>query len=193
MTGHDDVVYASLGRRLATFLLDLAVMTSMILLVAVCLRVLRAVGLWVPHVADVTPQEVWFALGPIAKMLVVITFVVSTGPFYFVLCEASAWQATFGKRLLNFYIADDGGRRISLARASGRWIIKWISNWFWVSLISILTIALTRERKAVHDYAVGTIAVRGRPVPGGALDPWRIIVGLGLPFVWMLGTFLATL
>ncbi len=193
MTGDDDVVYASLGRRLAAFLLDAAIMTSMILLVAVCLRVLRGVGLWMPNVAQATPEETWFALGAVAKMLVVITFVLSMGPVYFVLCEASAWQATFGKRLLNFYVADDGGRRISLGRASGRWIIKWMSTWFGGILISILTIALTRERKAIHDYGAGTISVRGRPVPGGVLEPWRIAAGLGLPLVWMLGTFLATL
>ena len=42
------------------------------------------------------------------------------GPIsYFILCEASTWQATFGKRLLRIYVTDDSRKRISIMRSLG--------------------------------------------------------------------------
>jgi uncharacterized RDD family membrane protein YckC len=193
LTGHDGRVYASLGRRVAAYVLDIAVATSVVILVGFVLMISRAVGVWIPAAADATPEETWHTLEFVPKLFVFFAFVLSMGPVYFTLCEASAWQATFGKRLLNIYVTDDGGTRITAARSLGRWIVKWISSWFLLILVSVITIAVTKERKGIHDLFANTLVLRGRPVQGGGLEPWRIAVGLGLPFVWLLGTFLATL
>jgi RDD family len=59
------------------------------------------------------------------------------------LWEASSWQATLGKRLLNIYVTDDNRQRISLGRSVGRWLARWICSWFGGNLISVITIAST--------------------------------------------------
>jgi hypothetical protein len=43
---------------------------------------------------------VWHGLKVGAKAAVIIGFIVSVGPIYLALLKASAWQASFGKRLL---------------------------------------------------------------------------------------------
>ena len=91
--------YASLGRRVAAHLLDVLVAFSVLLLVAIVMRVLGAFGFWMPDPGR-TPEQAWQALGMVAKMFVLVAFVLSMGPIYFMLWEASPWQATLGKRLL---------------------------------------------------------------------------------------------
>jgi uncharacterized RDD family membrane protein YckC len=183
-------LYASLGRRLAAYLLDLVIATSVVFLVGPCLRIFRAVGVWVPAGAGATPSEIYNALGFVPKLFVVFAFVLSTGPVYFALCEASAWQATFGKRFLNVYVTDDDGKRISTARSFGREIVKSIFLFPILFLINVIAIAWSKNGKCLYDSAAKTLVLRGRPMPGGAIEPWRIAAGLGLPFVWILGTFL---
>jgi uncharacterized RDD family membrane protein YckC len=182
--------YASLGRRIAAHLLDVLVAFSVLLVAAILMRGLRAFGFWVPDPGR-TPEQAWQGLGIIAKMSILVAFVLSTGPIYFMLWEASPWQATLGKRLLNIYVTDDNRQRISLGRSVGRWLARWVCSWFGGNLISMITIASTGNRKAIHDFLGQTVVLRGRPP--GSLEPWRIAAGFVLPAVWLLGTLLATL
>jgi uncharacterized RDD family membrane protein YckC len=183
--------YASLGRRLAAHLFDILIAFSVLILTGIVMRILRAVGLWMP--SGQAPEQTWQALGPAAKCSIVLSFVLSMGPIYFVLWEASPWQATFGKRLLNIYVTSANRTRISLPRAVGRWCARWVCGWFGGDLISAITIASTGNKKAIHDFLADTLVLSGRPVLGGSLEPWRIASSFGIPFVWLLGTFLATL
>jgi uncharacterized RDD family membrane protein YckC len=202
MTDGDGTSYASLGRRLAAWLLDSAILLLILFLVFIAMRLLRAVGAWAPGVGawaprgvgePVEPWELWKALGFHAKVLVIFAYVLSLGPVYFVLFESSPRQATFGKQLMNIYVTSDEGKRISSGRAVSRWVAKFVLTYFGLSLISLLTIAATKERKGLHDFTAKTLVKRGQLISGGALEPWRIVVAIGVPFVWMVGTFLATI
>ncbi len=132
-------------------------------------------------------------LGVVAKLCIIFGFVLSMGPIYFILCEASAWQATFGKRLLKIYVTDDGRKRISIMRSLGRWLTRWFCGWFGGNFLSLITIAVTGNRKAIHDFLGGTLVLQGRPPDEGPLEPWRIAAAFGFPFVWLMGTFMATM
>jgi len=193
MTDSAGASYASLGRRLAAWLLDSAILLFVLLLVAVAMKLFQVVGAWAPAGTGVSPEETWKALGFTAKLFVMFTFVLSLGPLYFVLFEASSRQATFGKQLLSIYVTSDDGKRISIGRGVGRWVAKFVFSWFGIVLVSVITIATTKERKGLHDFAAKTLVLRGRPIPGGAFEPWRIAAALGFPFLWILGTFLATI
>ena len=192
MTDPDSELYASFGRRLAAWLLDWAILSLLLLLVGMTLRIVRVVGAWVPAGAGMAPQETWRALGFDAKLLVIFAYVLSLGPVYFALYEASSRQATFGKQLLNIYVTSDDRKRISIGRAVGRWAAKYMLAWFgWV--VSVIMIVGSKERKGLHDAVAKTVVLRGRPVPGGPFEPWRIAASFALPFVLMLGIFLVTM
>ena len=186
-------LYAGLIRRLTAHLLDVLITFSVVLFVALTLRVVRPFGLWIPVGPELPPEQIWGTMGVTAKLFIVLAFVLSSGPVYFMLWEASPWQATFGKRLLHIYVTDDQGERISLAHSIRRWLARWVFSWLGGSLISMVTIAATESRKALHYFVGKTLVLRGRPVSGGDLETWRIVAAFGFPFVWLMGTFLATI
>lgn len=78
---------------------------------------------------------------------------------YFTLAESSSMQATLGKALIGIKVADEQGRRISLARANGR---------YWAKILSALTFGIgflmagfTRRKQALHDLLARTLVVCG--------------------------------
>src|SRR5450755_2073488 len=134
----DSRAYGGLGRRLGAYLVDVVIAFSLLLLVGITFRIFRALGLWgtvaAQQLAQGTPawapEEAWKALSVGAKLAIVVAFILSEGAIYRVLLEASAWQATFGKRLLNIHVTDESGRRISLARSFGRWLARYSFSLF---------------------------------------------------------------
>jgi uncharacterized RDD family membrane protein YckC len=140
---------ANLGRRLTAYLIDITINIAVVIVVSLTVRLLMAVGVWMPRGmpggTEVQPQELWHALGVSSKLLVLFAFFISAGPVYFAFFEASPWQATLGKRLVDIYVARDDGQRISIARAFGRNIVKVFSNAYFLFLISVITIAVTNK------------------------------------------------
>lgn len=191
MTDTEVVSYATLGRRLAAWSIDSAILLSLLLLISILARIFRAAGIWAP--SGLPPEEAWKALGYSAKFFIVFAFILSLGPVYFVLCEASQRQATLGKHLVNIYVTDIDQQRISIGRAAGRSTAKLLLGCYGVGIFSAVTIAALKEKQALHDLAAKTLVLRGRPAAAGGLEIWRIAIGLGLPFIWMTATFLATL
>ena len=88
---------------------------------------------------------------------------------YFVAFEASAWQATPGKRLLGLRVETLAGGRLPLSRALLRHASGAAS---WLTLnIGHLLVALRSDRRALHDLMAGTRVTAQGPLPawGGVL------------------------
>ena len=189
--------FAGLGRRLAAFILDFLIAYSILFLVGFAIRGLRAYGLWSPTPTDpsgtYSPVAAWAALGPGRKSAVLVSYLVSFGLIYLALFESSGWQAGFGKRLLNIYVADAERRPLGLLRALVRSSTKWVLHPFGGSLLSAATIAATTEHKALHDYVARSRVFRGRPSPAAPLAAWRVLAAFAISFLWLLATFLVTL
>jgi len=98
-----------------------------------------------------TPEVLWGAVGIPARLLAVLTYPVFWGAFYLALFEASRWQASVGKRLLDVHGTDAAGRRVSIARSPCRSFSKCHFNGFYVGALSMFTIALDPQRQALHD------------------------------------------
>ena len=183
-------LYADVIRRIAAYSLDHIIYLLLVLVpVMIILQIFMKTGTWKP---SAPPNEVFNTLGFGAKCAIMFAFFVSTGPVYFILCHASPWQATFGKRLLNIYVSSDDGSRISLVRSFGRWLAQWFFSIFLGNFISVVTISATQKGKGIHDFVAHTVVLRGRRVPGEALETWRIAAFVGLPILWITGTFLLT-
>jgi uncharacterized RDD family membrane protein YckC len=85
------------------------------------------------------------------------------GWLYYALMESSQHQATIGKRRLGICVTDANGRRISFARASGR---------FWSRLLSAIPLGIgfllprfTKRKQALHDLVAGCVVIRKCDVP----------------------------
>lgn len=78
---------------------------------------------------------------------------------YFILFESSRLRATPGKRLCQLEVTTLQGERISIARATVRFLIKaFISFPFFH--IGVLMVAFTRQKQGLHDLIAGTLVLR---------------------------------
>ena len=83
------------------------------------------------------------------------------GIAYFVGFESSAFQATPGKMALGLIVVDTDGRRISVARALGRYFAKIPSAL--ILGIGFIMVAFTERKQGLHDMIAGTLVVHGKP------------------------------
>jgi uncharacterized RDD family membrane protein YckC len=106
--------------------------------------------------ADAAAQAVltiWMTLLPFAIFAGLCTWL------YFALFQASAKQATLGQMALGIRVTDLQGRRISFARATGRYFAHIVTG---LTLgIGFLTVLFTEKKQCVHDMIAGTMVERG--------------------------------
>jgi uncharacterized membrane protein len=79
---------------------------------------------------------------------------------YWIVFEASAWQASVGKRLMSIRVVDLNGQRITLARSAARNLLKFVSVLTFG--IGFIIIAFTRREQGLHDILARALVVRGR-------------------------------
>jgi uncharacterized RDD family membrane protein YckC len=131
------VAAASPWRRVAAWMLDYLVILGYLI-------VLTAASLG----TQLSPAASVFSTAltrPITAELV--GFLTLTGPvvLYFALTEASAWQATFGKRALRIVVVGPGGGRLPLGRALVREVVRFLPWEMAHSLIWPLALAPHKE------------------------------------------------
>lgn len=82
----------------------------------------------------------------------------AVGVVWYPWMEASAWQATVGKRLFGLKVTDEQGRRIGFGRAMGRYLGKILSG---LTLgIGYMMVGWTARKQGLHDKLAGTLVVR---------------------------------
>lgn len=79
---------------------------------------------------------------------------------YFAGLEASPLQGTAGKLLTGCMVVDKVGQRLSLGRATARWLAKFLSGI--ILGIGYLMILFRRDRCGLHDLVAGTQVIVGR-------------------------------
>jgi uncharacterized RDD family membrane protein YckC len=82
---------------------------------------------------------------------------------YNTVLESSQSQATFGKQALGLKVTDLEGRRISFARANGRYFAKIITGMTFT--IGYLMVVFTEKKQALHDMIAGCVIVHTDPRP----------------------------
>jgi uncharacterized RDD family membrane protein YckC len=188
--------YASLGRRVAAHLIDMLIVFAVTMATGLFMRWLLAAGIWsVPGLpaGEVDPITIWQSMNAVARAAIVICFIVMMGPFYLGFFQASAWQASIGKRLLNIHVTDTAGRRLGVGRSLARSFAKEFFDVFYIGLVSVATIIATAKKQAVHDFAAKTVVVNGRPLGGGAPELWRFVAGFGIQFLWFVVTMVTVI
>jgi uncharacterized RDD family membrane protein YckC len=182
--------YATLDRRLAAYVLDLPVaMFGVMIPLMIVMRLIMASGAWAPAGGDI--RHAWSVIGLRGQLSIFIGFLLSTGPLYVILFHASPWQATIGKRLMNIYVNGSEGQRIGIGRSISRSAAWSFLGLFGLNLVSAVMVAVTQNRKGLHDLIAGTQVLTGRTE--GVFAPWRIVVSFGFPVAWLVCAFLVTL
>jgi uncharacterized RDD family membrane protein YckC len=128
-----------------------------------------------------------FSRSPIIAELTGFFMITLPVGLYFVFCESSKWQGTWGKRKLGVCVVDNNGQRINLLRSTTRTIIKFLP-WeiahfgIWhlmlpndlseitvmvllstsnLLLLLYLLVPLFNKRvKNVYDWPAGTVVIR---------------------------------
>jgi uncharacterized RDD family membrane protein YckC len=115
-------------------------------------------------------------IGALVGLLVIVL-----GPFlYFILMQASARQASFGKALVGLKVSGPGGERLSLARSAAREFAKIISSI--PLMVGFLLAAFTQRKQALHDMVAATQVTREGPGHVAAAVA-LVVVGIAAPFV----------
>lgn len=128
-------MYANFWKRLLAYLLDNAIYSTVLILLAIPFWLAAELGGW--------------------QLLVLLDIIV--GWLYFALMESSAKQATLGKLALGIMVTDLAGQRISFGVATGRYFGKVLSA---VSFCAgFLMAAFTERKQALHDVLVGTLVL----------------------------------
>ena len=78
---------------------------------------------------------------------------------YEALLTSSSKQATVGKMACGLRVTDLQGRRLTFARATGRFFAKYVSSL--TLLIGYIMAGFTERKQALHDFIAGTYVIKG--------------------------------
>jgi uncharacterized RDD family membrane protein YckC len=92
---------------------------------------------------------------------VIESLAITLGWLYYALMESSRHQATLGKAFMGLIVTDLKGDRISFARATVRYLAKWLS--ILTLSLGFLMAAFTTRRQALHDIVAGCLIVSRQP------------------------------
>jgi uncharacterized RDD family membrane protein YckC len=148
------LVYAGFWLRLVAYLLDTALL-SIALGPLMRLLFLRA-GLVDPATGKFLPMEQMMQKpGPVFAAETIVF--VGLG-LYFSLLESSPWQATLGKKAFGLQVTDLDGRRLSFARATGRYFAKIVSNLSFG--VGYVMAGFTQRKQALHDLMAECLVIK---------------------------------
>jgi uncharacterized RDD family membrane protein YckC len=101
---------------------------------------------------------------PANMLLATLPILVIAGTWlYFAVMESSPWQATLGKKLLGLYVTDLHGQRLTLSRATGRTLAKYLSTM--TAGIGYVLCGFTSRKQALHDMVAKCLVLRrSRPL-----------------------------
>jgi uncharacterized RDD family membrane protein YckC len=149
--GGSTALYAGLGRRAAATAIDVLLVLIVCSLAGLVWGVVSLVGMS-PDEVDV-PDEHVRAIFLDRLLKATVNGGLLLGWLYHAGCEASRRRATLGKAMLGLFVTDAAGRRVSFARATGRFAVKLL-------VVGWPAAAADPQRRALHDRVAGTRVYR---------------------------------
>jgi uncharacterized RDD family membrane protein YckC len=153
------VDYGGFWLRFLAYLIDGAVITLGIIVVAIPLIFLTGLGTLLSQIhpeEDFNDAGFWLIM---AVIFLVATVSLALTWLYHALMESSEWQATVGKKALGLVVTDLAGRRVSFGRATGRHFAKIVTNMV-PALIGYIMAGFTAQKQALHDMIAGCLILR---------------------------------
>ena len=155
--------YSSFWLRAGAWALDYVILLVPSTLIAYALGVISAMQeLMAKLSAGADTMQAMQSYADIAKPASLL--IIALGFVYYAAFEASAWQATPGKRICGIHVTDMLGARLTPMRSIGRNAVR-LTNalLFLIPLICYLAAAWTAKKQGLHDLLAGTLVVTGKP------------------------------
>jgi len=147
------VAYAGFWLRLVAYLID-SLLLGIVVGVFIFMPLLKQSA-----AGGISPDNFWALYTDTSRQGIARRLlVVMAAWLYWALLESSALQATPGKRALGIIVTDLQGRRVSFARASGRFFGKAISGF--LLMAGYIMAAFTAKKQALHDMIAGCLVIR---------------------------------
>lgn len=151
--------YAGFWLRLVAYIIDAAILfLGFILLIGVAAAIVGA-GFVRGLGQDMTGAENVFAPVVFTMIMTFIFVAIAAGWIYYAWFESSQYQATPGKLALGLFVTDLQGRRITFARASGRYFGKIITGMIPL-FIGYIMAGFTEKKQALHDMIASCLVLR---------------------------------
>lgn len=162
--------YAGFWLRVVAYLIDSAVLTVVLgAVIAICVATFGihffrgfAPGMYgranVSYDANY-PMHPLFPAAVLGVILVLLPLTIVGTWLYFALMEASPRQGTLGKIALGLFVTDLQGRRITFARATGRFFAKIVTGLI-PFFIGYIMAGFTEKRQALHDMIAGCLVLK---------------------------------
>lgn len=151
--------YAGFWLRLVAYIIDTAILCLGFILLIGLVAAFVGAGFFRGLGQDVnTAQNV---VAPVVVLMVMMFVFVSIagGWIYYAWFESSQYQATPGKLALGLFVTDMEGKRVTFARASGRFFAKIITGLI-PPFIGYIMAGFTAKKQALHDMIASCLVLR---------------------------------
>ena len=157
------VAYAGFWLRFVAYLLDNLILGAPIGIIFIILILSSSLGT-IMHGGGPNPpnpDEVFEALGVsfFIGVGIVVLLAIAASWLYYAGFESSSWQGTPGKKVLNIFVTDMTGNRITFGRATGRFFARLVTRLIPLGIGYILA-GLTERKQALHDMIASTLVIR---------------------------------
>lgn len=152
--------YAGFWLRFVAYVID-ALMCGLVVGVFV-LILIAIIGVGTLRGANETfnNPENFFATPAVIFLFVAIAFLGVFGTWlYYALLESSVHQGTLGKMALGLIVTDIEGKRVTFARASGRFFAKIITGLI-PFFIGYIMAGFTQKKQALHDMIASCLVLK---------------------------------
>jgi uncharacterized RDD family membrane protein YckC len=154
--------YAGFWLRAVAYLLDGLIVGIVALPIIIGLAVVTGLSAAVGAMGsngENDPQAILATAGFFMFLSLLIVVVLGGLWLYYALLESSNWQGTVGKKALGLIVTDLDGRRVSFARATGRFFSRLITGLVPL-MIGYILAGITAKKQALHDMIAGTLVLR---------------------------------
>ena len=151
--------FAGFWWRLLAYLIDNIIVSMASWIIILPVLGVFGISIWSLSESGYDLEDPRVILGPIFMLYgVIISVTIVINWLYYALMESSKTQGTVGKLALKIKVTDYDYKRISFARASGRYFGKIISSF--IFMIGYIMIGFTEKKQGLHDIMANCYVIK---------------------------------
>jgi uncharacterized RDD family membrane protein YckC len=151
--------YAGFWLRFLAYIIDGVVMGVVFGIFVLIVVAVVGVGYFRTMFEGMNGEDATFPAAFASLMLLAVVVSLVSNWLYFAWMESSEYQGTLGKMAVGLTVTDLQGRRVTFARASGRFFSKLITGLIPLAIGYIMA-GFTEKKQALHDMIASCLVLR---------------------------------